>query len=70
MTQRDLAIIHSKLASIFDLQGRIADTLRELRQGRDIMTALVAIAPGNAQWKGDLAWFEGQIARLRSQAQR
>jgi hypothetical protein len=68
--QRDLAVIHSKLASIFDLQGRIADTLRELGQGRDIMAALVAIAPGNAQRKGDLAWFEGQIARLRSQAQR
>jgi hypothetical protein len=23
------------------------------------MAALVAIAPGNAQRKGDLAWFEG-----------
>jgi len=53
--QRDLAVIHSQLASIFDRQGRIADALRELGQGRDIMAALVAIAPGNTQRKGDLA---------------
>jgi hypothetical protein len=66
--QRDLAISHSKLASVYERQRRIADALQELTQGRDIMAALVAIAPGNTQWKNDLAWFEQQIARLRGRA--
>jgi hypothetical protein len=41
--------------------------LAALREGRDIMAALVAIAPSNAQWKKDLAWFDQQIARLEAQ---
>jgi hypothetical protein len=66
--QRDLAISHSRLASVYERQVRIADALQELTQGRDIMAALVVITPGNSQWKSDLAWFERQIARLRGQA--
>jgi len=59
---------HAKLASVYEPQGRIADALQELAQGRDIMAALVAIAPGYARWKKDLAWFEEQTARLKEQA--
>jgi tetratricopeptide (TPR) repeat protein len=66
--QRDLAVSHSKLASIHERQSRIADALQELTKARDIMSALVAIAPSNVQWKNDLAWFERQIARLQGQA--
>jgi hypothetical protein len=33
------------------------------------MAGLVAIVPGFAQWKNDLAWFDGQIARLAGQSQ-
>jgi hypothetical protein len=32
--------------------------LQELTKARDIMAALVAIVPGDAQWKKDLAWFD------------
>jgi hypothetical protein len=66
--QHDLAVSHSKLALVYEQQGRIADALQELTQGRDIMVPLVAIAPGIAQWKKVLAWFEQQIARLQGQA--
>jgi hypothetical protein len=52
-----------------DIEGsRIADVLVELTKGRDIMATLIAIAPDNAQWKNDLAWFERQIGRLQGQA--
>jgi hypothetical protein len=45
------------------------DEALEVIARREIMVALVAIAPGNAQWKKDLAWFDGQIARIEGQAQ-
>jgi eukaryotic-like serine/threonine-protein kinase len=62
--QRDLAISHFKLASVYERQTRIADALAELTKGRDIIVALVAMVPDNAQWKNDLAQCEAQIARL------
>jgi hypothetical protein len=43
--------------------------LIELRSGRDIMAALVAAAPDNAQWQKELTWLDGEIARLESQPQ-
>ncbi len=33
------------------------------------MAALVALAPGNAQWQSDLVWFDRAIARLQGQVQ-
>jgi hypothetical protein len=63
--QRDLAVGHSKLAYVYERLGQIAQGLMELRKGRDIMIALVAIAPSNRQWKNELAWFEKQVARLQ-----
>jgi hypothetical protein len=56
------------LASVYERQGRIADALQELTKARDIMSALVTVAPSNVSWKNDLAWFERQIARLQGQA--
>jgi hypothetical protein len=38
--------------------------LIELRKGREIVAQLAASAPGDAQWKTDLAWFDGEITRL------
>ena len=35
-----------------------------LRQGKAIMDRLVKLAPDNAGWKRDLAWFDQQIAAL------
>jgi hypothetical protein len=34
--------------------------------GGAIAAALVAAVPDNAQWKRDLAWFDGEIARLQA----
>jgi hypothetical protein len=34
------------------------------------MAALVAIAPGDQEWKRGLAWFNETIARLEGQARR
>jgi hypothetical protein len=65
---RDLALSHSKLALVYERQGRIADALQEFTQGRDIMAKLVAVAPDNAQWKKDWVWLEQQIARFQGQA--
>ena len=48
--------------------GKVADALAELRKGQAIMAALVAMASGHAQWVRDLAWFDGQIAELETQA--
>jgi hypothetical protein len=66
--QRDLAVGHSKLASVYEAKGRVADALHELVQARDMMIAVVAIDPANARWKNDLTWLEQEIARLRAQA--
>ncbi len=66
--QRDLAVSHARLASVFRKLGKLADALAELRKGRAIMAALVAMASGHAQWAKDLAWFDGQIAALEAQA--
>ena len=66
--QRDLAISHYNLSVDYEGQGRFADALRELIVGRNIMAALVAIAPGNEQWKSELVQLEHDIARLQAQA--
>jgi tetratricopeptide (TPR) repeat protein len=65
--QHDLAVAHAKLALVYERQGRIADASQELTQGREIMAPLVAVAPGNAQWKKELVWFKQQIASLQGQ---
>src|SRR3954454_2158349 len=61
--QRDLAVVHSKLAAVLEKRGDIAQALAEFHKARDIIAALVAVAPDPAQWKGDLAQFDGDIAR-------
>jgi len=33
------------------------------------VAALATDAPGNAQWKQDLAWFDAQMARLKAKQQ-
>jgi|SRR5271165_2118108 len=59
--QRYLAVSHSKLASVYEWQGQIADTLQELTKGRDIIAALPAIARGNVH--GKTTWH-GSTSRL------
>jgi hypothetical protein len=66
--QRDLAVVHSKLAAVLEKRGDIAQALAEFHKARDIMAGLVAVAPDQSQWKGDLAEFDGDIARLEGLA--
>jgi tetratricopeptide (TPR) repeat protein len=68
--QRDVAVSHANLASVHLQLGNVTEALAALHEGRDFMAALVAIAPSNEQWKKDLAWFDGQIARAKGQAQK
>jgi tetratricopeptide (TPR) repeat protein/pimeloyl-ACP methyl ester carboxylesterase len=62
--QRDLAVSHAKLASVFRKGGENAKALDALRQGRAIMVRMTSLSPDNAVWRRDLAWFDGQIAEL------
>jgi tetratricopeptide (TPR) repeat protein len=67
--QHDLAMSHGRLAIVFQKQGDPAQAA-ELQAGRAIMAALLARAPGYAQWVRDLAWFDEQIAALETAAQK
>jgi hypothetical protein len=49
--------------------NQIKEALEEVKRGRDIMGALVAIAPGNTQWRNELVLFDREIARLQSYLQ-
>ena len=62
--QRDLAVSHAKLASVFRKEGENAKALDALRRGRAIMARMTALSPDNAVWKRDLAWFDEQIAEM------
>ena len=66
--QRDLAVVHSKLAAVLEKRGDIAQALAEFHKARDIMATLMAVAPDHAQWKDDLAEFDGGIVRLEGLA--
>ncbi|MGB8898112.1 MAG: hypothetical protein WCC90_02140 [Methylocella sp.] len=44
--------------------GDKAKALDFLWQGQAIMACLTKLAPDNAIWKQDLAWFEGEIGGL------
>jgi hypothetical protein len=67
-SQRDLAVVHSKLAAVLAKRGDTAQALAELRKARDIMASLVAVSPDHAQFKDDLTEFDGAIARLEDLA--
>lgn len=66
--QGDLAHGYASLASVHQKLADTAEALIALRKGREIMATLVTLAPSNAQWKKDLARFDGQIAELEGRA--
>ncbi|MGO9673275.1 MAG: hypothetical protein ACLPSF_03745 [Methylocella sp.] len=45
--------------------GNGAKALDALRRGRNIIQAMTALSPDNADWQEDLARFDEQIATLR-----
>jgi tetratricopeptide (TPR) repeat protein len=63
--RHDLADGYKNLATVYLQLGKTAEALAALRKGRDIMAALVPIAPSDVQWKTELAWFDGEIARAQ-----
>jgi hypothetical protein len=62
--QRDLSASFAKLADVHKQSGDRAKARDYLRQGQAILAQLTKLSPENAQWKSDLAWFDGQIAEL------
>jgi eukaryotic-like serine/threonine-protein kinase len=67
--QEDLASSYPQIVSLLLKLGDISQALIELHKGREIVAQLVTSAPDNAQWKADLAWFDGEIARIEGQMQ-
>ena len=54
----------AKFASVYRRQGEMVLAKDALGKGLEIMRRMTALSPDNAEWKKDLAWFEGQIAAL------
>jgi tetratricopeptide (TPR) repeat protein len=63
--QRDLAVSHSKVANVLAQQGERSQARAEFVAGRDIIAALVAASPTDAQLPKDLVYFDAQIAKLK-----
>ena len=57
---------HAKLAAFYVKSGEREKARAALGQGKAIMEAMTKLSPDNAEWKQDLAWFEGQIAALET----
>jgi len=64
--QRDLAVSYAKLARVFRKAGQLTDGRAALPAGRTIIARLVALYPAGSQWRNDLAWFDQQIAELKT----
>ena len=55
---------HWKVAKVLARQGEALDALDALRQGRAIIARLKEQSPDDATLPNDLAYFDGEIARL------
>jgi tetratricopeptide (TPR) repeat protein len=63
--QHDLVISHAKVGSLLAEQGETALALKTFRQGREIVASLKEKSPDSARPSKELAWFDGEIARLQ-----
>jgi len=50
------------------LQGNLPEAIRHFERAVGIMTELSQKDPANAQWREDLAYATGELARLRKWA--
>jgi hypothetical protein len=66
--QRDLAVSYAKLADAYRKSDDPAKARDALTAGRVIVAKLAEEHPDWAQWKKDLAWFDDQIAELKTGA--
>jgi hypothetical protein len=60
--QSDLAYSYEKLSSVYLRLGTVVDGLAALHKARNILAAVVSIAPTNAEWNNDLTWLDYQNA--------
>ena len=63
--QHDLGQAHAFLVYVHRKLAQIPEAREHLVAGRAILVDLVAKHPEFAQWKKDLAWFDGQLAALK-----
>jgi hypothetical protein len=65
--QRDVAAVYAKLGAVHRSSGDHDNAMPALQKGQTIMDRLAKLAPDNAGWKRDLAWFNSQIEALTKQ---
>jgi hypothetical protein len=51
---------------VYRKANRLTDARAALAAGRDIIARLVQRHPAWSQWRNDLAWFDQQIAALKT----
>jgi tetratricopeptide (TPR) repeat protein len=66
--RRNLALSYGKLAAAHHWLGKSGQALAELRQGREMMAALLETVPGTKSWTEDLARLDSRIAALEGRA--
>ena len=59
-----ITVSDSNLANVYRRSNEPDKALATLRQGQAIIERLTKLAPDNADWKADLAWFNDQVAAL------
>ena len=64
-TLRCPLLSYAKLANGYRTAGQLPEARQQLVAGQAIIARLVAQHPDWAEWKKDLAWFDGQIAALQ-----
>jgi tetratricopeptide (TPR) repeat protein len=70
MWQRDLSVIHNRVAEVLVATGQGDQALTEFRRGFAVAAKLVAIDPTNTMWQHDLAVSHGRIGdQLRAAGQ-
>jgi hypothetical protein len=62
--QRDLAASLQRVGLIAAQQGNHETAPNAYRHGVEIMQRLIALAPDHVAFRGDLAWFEENMAAL------
>ncbi|MET0538959.1 MAG: hypothetical protein ABWZ64_13625 [Xanthobacteraceae bacterium] len=65
--REELASTYVSVIALHMKLGDAKEALIQLHKGHEVIAQLITSAPGNPQWQKNLAWFEGQIARLENQ---
>jgi eukaryotic-like serine/threonine-protein kinase len=66
--QRDLAMSHSRVATVLAAWGERGKALEILQAGRAMIARLTEPSPDNAMLSKNLAWFDAKIAEASKRA--